>query len=225
VLARFTSVTGLPVLETYGMTEAASMITANPLDGPRKPGSAGLPVAAELRVARAGQRRFVPCLPDEVGRVQIRGRGVIGRYAACGPPGAIDHEGWLDTGDLGHQDRDGYVFLAGRADDVINRGGEKIYPREIEDFLLAQPGVRSAAVVAAPDPVLGARPVAYVATSNPGPADDITGALRTACEAALPRYTRPSAFCLVDELPLGATGKIDRRRLARLAATAHPPGR
>jgi acyl-CoA synthetase (AMP-forming)/AMP-acid ligase II len=227
VLGRFTSVFGLPVLETYGMTEAASMITANPLGGPRKPGSAGLPAGAELRIARAGQERFVPCKPFEVGRVQIRGRGVIRRYAAGGPPGAIDSEGWLDTGDLGHRDRDGYLFLAGRTDDVINRGGEKIYPREIEDFLLAQPGVRAAAVVAAPDPVLGARPVAFVApvmsSVDPGTADDITGALRAACEAALPRHTRPSAFCLVDELPLGATGKIDRRRLARLAAAAPRP--
>jgi len=222
VLSRFTSASGLPVLETYGMTEAASMITANPLDGPRKPGSAGLPAGAELRIARGGQERYVPCLPFEVGRVQIRGRGVIGRYAAGGPPGAIDREGWLDTGDLGHRDRDGYLFLAGRTDDVINRGGEKIYPREIEDFLLTQPGVRDAAVVAAPDPVLGARPVAYVAAADPGRADDITGALRAACDAALPRHTRPSSFCLVDELPLGATGKIDRRRLAKLAAVPAP---
>ncbi len=217
VLARFEDATGLTVLETYGMTEAASMITANPPDGPRKPGSAGLPVGVELRIARSGRPRFTACQPFEVGRVQIRGRGVIRQYAAGGAAGAIDREGWLDTGDLGHLDAGGYLFLAGRTDDVINRGGEKIYPREIEDFLLAQPGVRAAAVVGAPDPVLGARPVAYVAASGPGPADDLTGALSAACDAALPRHTRPSAFCLLDELPLGSTGKIDRRRLAELA--------
>ncbi len=220
VLGRFEDATSLGILETYGMTEAASMITANPLDGPRKPGSAGLPVGVELRIARAGRQRFVPCQPFETGRVQIRGRGVIRQYAAGGAGGAIDHEGWLDTGDLGHLDLAGYLFLAGRTDDVINRGGEKIYPREIEDFLLAQPGVRAAAVVGAPDPVLGWRPVAYVAASGPGPADDITGALRAACDAALPRHARPTAFCLVAGLPLGATGKIDRRRLADLAAAA-----
>jgi acyl-CoA synthetase (AMP-forming)/AMP-acid ligase II len=216
-LRRFEETFGIPVVETYGMTEAASMITANPLDGPRKPGSAGLPAGVELRIARSGQPRFTACQPFEVGRVQIRGRGVIRQYAAGGAAGAIDREGWLDTGDLGHLDAGGYLFLAGRTDDVINRGGEKIYPREIEDFLLAQPGVRAVAVVGAPDPVLGARPVAYVAASGPGPADDLTGALRAACDAALPRHTRPSAFCLLDELPLGSTGKIDRRRLAELA--------
>jgi acyl-CoA synthetase (AMP-forming)/AMP-acid ligase II len=220
VLRRFEDATGLAVLETYGMTEAASMITANPLDGPRKPGSAGLPVGVELRVARTGRQRFTPGRPFETGRVQIRGPGVIRQYAAGGAAGAVDHEGWLDTGDLGHRDRDGYLFLAGRTDDVINRGGEKIYPREIEDFLLAQPGVRAAAVVGAPDAVLGARPVAYITSSAPGPAADITGALRAACDAALPRHARPSAFCLVAGLPLGATGKIDRRRLAELAVAA-----
>jgi acyl-CoA synthetase (AMP-forming)/AMP-acid ligase II len=224
LLARFTAATGLSVLETYGMTEAASMITANPLDGPRKPGSAGLPVGAELRIARAGEPQFVPCPPYEVGRVQIRGRGVIRRYTASGPPGAIDGEGWLDTGDLGHRDRDGYLFLAGRADDVINRGGEKIYPREIEDVLLAQPGVRAAAVVAARDPVLGERPVAYVAAPGRRRAGDVADVLRAACEAALPRHAWPSALCVVDELPRGATGKIDRRRLASLAAAGPGAG-
>jgi oxalate---CoA ligase len=224
VLARFNAATGLSVLETYGMTEAASMITANPLDGPRKPGSAGLPVGVELRVARDGERRIAACRPYEVGRVQIRGRGVIRRYAAGGPPGAIDREGWLDTGDLGHRDRDGYLFLAGRADDVINRGGEKIYPREIEDVLLAQPGVRAAAVVAARDPVLGERPVAYGAVPGRGRAGDIVGVLRAACEAALPRHAWPSALCVVDELPRGDTGKIDRRRLTGLAAAGPGAG-
>ena len=107
--------------------------------------------------------------------MQIRGPGVITEYAAGGPAGAIDADGWLETGDLGHLDQDGYLFLAGRSDDVINRGGEKIYPREIEEFLLTQPGVRSAAVVAASDEVLGQRPVAYVvpATDLAGP--DLTG--------------------------------------------------
>ena len=92
----------------------------------------------------------------------IRGAGVITAYASGGRPGAIDADGWLDTGDLGYLDADGYLFLVGRSDDVINRGGEKIYPREIEEILLAQPGVRSAAVVGAADEVLGERPVAYV---------------------------------------------------------------
>jgi acyl-CoA synthetase (AMP-forming)/AMP-acid ligase II len=148
-----------------------------------------------------------------VGRVQIRGRGVIREYAQGGPAGAIDADGWLDTGDLGHLDQDGYLFLAGRSDDVINRGGEKIYPREIEDFLVAQPSVWSAAVVAAQDEVLGERPVAYVVPAGAWRRLELEEALREACEAALPRPKRPSAFYLVQELPLGPTGKVARHRL------------
>jgi oxalate---CoA ligase len=232
-LRRFEEAFGLPVIETYGMTEAASMITANPLDGPRKAGSAGRPAGTEVRIIeRVGQRQ-VPCPPGTVGRVQIRGRGVITGYAAGGRAGAIGPDGWLDTGDLGHVDSDGYLFLAGRADDVINRGGEKIYPREIEDFLLAQPGVRSAVVVAARDEVLGERPVAYVVPAEPrqrGQTEDtqpeqaqleqaqLERALRAACAAALPRPKRPDAFYLVRELPLGPTGKVTRGRLRELAA-------
>jgi acyl-CoA synthetase (AMP-forming)/AMP-acid ligase II len=220
VLRRFEEASGLPVIETYGMTEAASMITANPLDGPRKVGSVGLPAGTEVRVAQLEAGRYVPGPALTVGRVQIRGRGVITEYAENGPAGAIDPEGWLDTGDLGHLDEDGYLFLAGRSDDVINRGGEKIYPREIEDVLLAQPGVRSAAVVAAHDEVLGQRPVAYVVPAEPW-RRGLAEALRAACAAALPRPKRPTAFCLVRELPLGPTGKVARHRLQELAAAQH----
>jgi acyl-CoA synthetase (AMP-forming)/AMP-acid ligase II len=213
-LARFERAFGIPVVETYGMTEAASMITANPLDGPRKPGSAGWPAGAEVRIVP------VPGAADAVGRVQIRGRGVITQYAAGGPAGAVDPGGWLDTGDLGRFDSDGYLFLAGRSDDVINRGGEKIYPREIEDFLLACDGVASAAVVAAADEVLGERPVAYVVPGGSWSPDKLEYALREACEAGLPRAKRPSAFFVVAEMPLGPTGKISRRRLrARLTTS------
>ncbi len=222
-LRRFEETFGIPVVETYGMTEAASMITANPLDGPRKAGSAG-PAGTEVRVVSRDGDLLQPCPPGTIGRVQIRGPGVITEYAAGGPAGAIDADGWLETGDLGHLDQDGYLFLAGRSDDVINRGGEKIYPREIEEFLLTQPGVRSAAVVAASDEVLGQRPVAYVipATDPGGP--DLADALREACSAALPRPKVPTEFCLVPELPLGATGKISRRRLRELAARPPDPG-
>jgi acyl-CoA synthetase (AMP-forming)/AMP-acid ligase II len=223
-LERFENGLGVPVIETYGMTEAASMITANPLDGRRKPGSAGLPAASQVRIAvPAGGTADV----GEVGRVTIRGAGTITAYASGGRPHAIDADGWLDTGDLGYLDDEGYLFLVGRSDDVINRGGEKIYPREIEDFLLAQPGVRSVALIGVRDEVLGERPVAYVvpsgalasdgATDGPGLAD----ALRKVCEAELPRPKRPADFVLMDELPLGPTGKIARRRLRELAAAGN----
>jgi acyl-CoA synthetase (AMP-forming)/AMP-acid ligase II len=213
-LGRFESLTGVPVIETYGMTEAASMITANPLDA-RKPGSAGRPAGSEVRVEAPGGTSS-PAAPGEIGRVRIRGGGVIRAYASGGRPGAIDADGWLDTGDLGYLDADGYLFLVGRCDDVINRGGEKIYPREIEEILLAQPGVLTAAVIGAADEVLGERPVAYVVPDAGWAAADVEELLRKVCEAELPRHKQPSEFCLVPELPLGPTGKIARRRLKDL---------
>jgi len=99
---------------------------------------------------------------------------------------------------------------------VINRGGEKIYPREIEEILLAQPGVRSAAVVGAADEVLGERPVAYVVPDDGWLAEEVEPALRDACATRLPRHKQPSSFRVVGELPLGPTGKISRRRLKDL---------
>jgi len=209
-LERFEQALGVPVIETYGMTEAASMITANPLDGPRKPGSAGRAAGSQVRIGLPGEE---PAAAGEVGRVLIRGGGVISAYASGGRPGAIDSDGWLDTGDLGYLDADGYLFLAGRSDDVINRGGEKIYPREIEEVLLAQPGVRSAAVIGATDEVLGERPVAYVVAEGDAVAGGVEELMRAACAQRLPRHKQPSEFWLVDEMPLGPTGKISRRLL------------
>jgi len=217
-LERFEKGLGVPVIETYGMTEAASMITANPLDGPRKPGSAGLPAASQVRVAMPGD---TPAGPGEVGRVAIRGAGTITAYASGGRPGAIDADGWLDTGDLGYLDEEGYLFLVGRSDDVINRGGEKIYPREIEEILLAQPAVRSAAVIGAADEVLGERPVAYVVPHGDAVATEVEALLREVCAERLPRHKQPSEFWLVEEMPLGPTGKISRR-LLKEAVTARP---
>ena len=215
-LRRFESALAVPVIETYGMTEAASMITANPVDGPRKPGSAGRPAGSQVKIERPDGGSAAA---GEVGRVRIRGAGVITGYDSGGRPGVIDADGWLDTSDLGYLDADGYLFLVGRADDVINRGGEKIYPREIEEILLAQPGVRSAAVVGAADVVLGERPVAYVVTDAAAVGDEVEAALREACAAQLPRHKQPSEFCLVTEMPLGPTGKISRRQLKDLVTS------
>jgi acyl-CoA synthetase (AMP-forming)/AMP-acid ligase II len=215
-LQKFEGEIGVPVVETYGMTEAASMITANPVDRPRKPGSAGRAAGSEVRVEAASG---TAAAAGEIGRVKIRGAGVIRAYDSGGRPGVIDADGWLDTNDLGYLDTDGYLFLVGRSDDAINRGGEKIYPREIEEVLLAQPGVRSVAVIGLPDAVLGERPAAYIVLAEGTEAsDDLEAALRASCAERLPRPKQPSEFCFMDQLPLGRTGKISRRLLKDLVA-------
>ena len=216
-LERFETATGLRVVESYGMTEAASMITANPVDGVRKPGSVGPPVGCHLRVVDRSGR---PLPSGEVGLIEVRGPGVITGYAVGGE-GAFTPDGWLSTSDLGYQDEDGYVFLVGRADDVVNRGGELIYPREVEEVLLADPQVRAAVVVGLPDPVLGAVPVAYVVApglSVPERAQ-LVADLESRCRAELNAFKVPVATLVVDNLPVGPTGKLSRQRaLVELAS-------
>jgi acyl-CoA synthetase (AMP-forming)/AMP-acid ligase II len=212
VLERFEQAHRIRVLESYGMTEAASQITVNPLDGVRKPGSVGLPVDGELRVVGADGR---PLPAGGSGTVQIRGAGVIRSYATGVGADRFDAEGWLDTGDLGNVDADGYLWLVGRASELINRSGEKILPREIEDVLREDPGVRDAVVVGRPDPVLGEVPVAYVvgAGDDPGLADR----LAERCRAALARDRQPAELTVVEQLPTTGTGKVLRAEVAEMA--------
>jgi oxalate---CoA ligase len=220
-LQRFEAGTGLRVVESYGMTEAASMITANPVDGVRKPGSVGRPVGCRLRVVDRSRR---PLPSGEVGLIEVRGPGVITGYAVGGE-GAFTPDGWFSTSDLGYQDEDGYVFLVGRADDVVNRGGENIYPREVEEVLLADPRVWAAVVVGLPDPVLGAVPVAYVAAPNLSIPEraELAADLQSRCRGELNAFKVPVATHVVDRLPVGPTGKIARRRAVTELALATRP--
>lgn len=158
--------------------------------------------------------------------MQIRGRSVITSYAAGGRPGAFSHDGWLDTKDLGYLDEDGYLFLVARADDVINRGGEKLYPREAEEVLASHPAVAAAAVVGEPDPVLGARPVAYVVPwdDHRGVQEELADELRAHCAGRLSPSKVPPEIHLVSTLPTGPGGKVARRLLVRQPALA-PLGR
>ncbi|HEY1466873.1 MAG TPA: AMP-binding protein [Acidimicrobiales bacterium] len=213
-LSRFESNTGIPVLETYGMTEAASQITANPLVGARKPGSVGLPVGIELRIT-----------PDDsiasttLGHVEIRGPSVITAYGDNCHRDRFTDDGWLRTGDLGTVDVDGYLYLVGRTDDVINRGGEKVYPRDIEEAILIDPDLMATVVVAEDDAVLGQVPVAFLVLQDSVDASDadtvehVAGRVAKHLEATLVRSQRPVALHVVSQLPAGATGKVQRRAL------------
>jgi acyl-CoA synthetase (AMP-forming)/AMP-acid ligase II len=240
-LSRFEAATGVAVLESYGMTEAASQITANPLDGRRKPGTVGLPVGVDVRVVRrlepvpgwtggngdvnenedgddagGGHRaQKACCATGVVGEVEVRGPSVVTSYASAEHDGRIDPDGWLRTGDLGFLDAEGYLSLVGRDDDVINRSGEKIFPRELEQAVLADARVAAVAVVPEPDEVFGQVPVVYV-TVDPAARPDRAAAaqvleeLRRRLLSKVARSKRPAALHLVDALPVGATGKVRR---------------
>ena len=233
-LRRFEDSFGIPVVETYGMTEAASMITANPLDGPRKAGSAGLPAGTEVRVISRDGGSPRPCPPGTIGRVQIRGPGVITEYAEGGA-GRRHRRGRLARDRRPRPPGSGRLPVPGRA------LGRRDQPGRGEDLPAGDRGVpahpargpvrrggrgpRRRARAAAgrlrgPGCGTGVRPAADPATdpaAGPG-GPDLAEALRAACSAALPRPKRPTEFCLVPELPVGATGKVSRRRLRELAA-------
>jgi acyl-CoA synthetase (AMP-forming)/AMP-acid ligase II len=221
LLEQFEAATGIFVLESYGMTEAASQICVNPLDGPRKVGSVGRPVGVELRVVPLEDDALeVTVAANDVGHVEIKGPSVIRRYEAAGYDDRFDAEGWLRTGDLGYLDDDGYVFLVGRSDDVINRGGEKIFPREIEEVAVAVHGVIGVAVIGAPDEVFGQVPVLFVeldSVSESTPSDELAAAaarIRDALVASFARSRRPVTINIVEKLPAHATGKIQKKALA-----------
>jgi oxalate---CoA ligase len=213
----------VPVVESYGMTEAASQITATPLDGSGPAGSCGRAVGVELQVR---DDDGVPVPAGATGTVWLRGPGVIGGYVAAGGgrPGTgtvaaerFDADGWLNSGDLGYLDGDGFLFLAGRSDDVINRGGEMLYPREIEEVLMADPAVRDAVVVGRSSSILGQVPVAYVIPAQEpdtaGHLEELLARLNGRCAAELSRFKRPEAIYVVRDLPRAATGKVQRHRL------------
>ncbi|MGZ4533328.1 MAG: AMP-binding enzyme, partial [Mycobacteriaceae bacterium] len=149
-----------------------------------------------------------PVGPETLGEVHIRGHGVI----AGALPGA-----WLATGDLGRRDAEGYLYLTGRVSEVINRGGEKLFPRDIEDVFLRDAAISAVAVVGEEDAMLGEVPVAYLVAHSPESAAEVATAARQRCEHQLRRPQRPSAIHVVGELPRGATGKVSRRRVLELA--------
>jgi acyl-CoA synthetase (AMP-forming)/AMP-acid ligase II len=205
----------VPVIESYGMTEAGSQITVNPLDGTRRPGSVGRPVGVQLAIR---DEHGHPVGAGVTGTVYIRGAGVINAYAGRAGADSFDPDGWLDTGDVGYLDPDGFLFLVARRDDIINRGGEKVLPSVIEGRLLAHPEVLAAAVVKSPHPALGAVPEAFVVCRQPGRAAGPFDQLLSWCRDGLAPAQVPTAIHVVDELPVGPTGKVRRRELARQLA-------
>jgi oxalate---CoA ligase len=146
---------------------------------------------------------------------------VISAYADGVAAERFDAEGWLETGDLGRLDDQGYLYLAGRRDDVVDCGGELVHPGEVEEVLLGEAVVAEAAVAGCPHQVLGAVPVAWIQpvhVLDAEQADQLVGQLRIRCEQQLSRVKRPVEYRIVAGLPRTATGKVLRRQLREDAA-------
>jgi len=209
-LAELEALTGAPVVEAYGMTEAAHQMACNPLPPRvRKPGSVGLPSGAEIALMDAAGRRVGP---GATGEIVIRGPGVMSGYENRPEANAAAFvDGWFRTGDEGRFDADGYLFITGRLKEMVNRGGEKVSPREIDEALLEHPAVAQAAAFAVPHASLG-EDLAAAVVARPGVAVD-EGTLRESLFGRLAAFKVPSRIVFVDEIPKGATGKVQRSAL------------
>jgi acyl-CoA synthetase (AMP-forming)/AMP-acid ligase II len=198
-----------PVVEAYGMTEAAHQMTCNPLSG-RKPGSVGPAAGPEVAIlADTG----VTTAPDTLGEVVIRGPNVTAGYAANPAANATAfHDGWFRTGDQGRLDADGFLWLTGRLKEIINRGGEKVSPREVDDVLMDHPAVALAVTFAIPHKTLGEEVGAAVVLRDgaQATAED----LRDFAAERLAAFKVPRRVLILDDIPKGPTGKLQRIGLA-----------
>ncbi len=217
--------TGCRLLEGYGLTEATCASTWT-RPGEERPGSVGraLPGQQVKAVRIGGDGSWTDCAPGEAGVLVIGGPAVFAGYLtgrdAAGPRvnrDGVVHDGWLNTGDLGRVDADGFVYLTGRAKDLIIRGGHNIDPRTIEDALLEHPAVRAAAAVGRPDQYSGEIPVAYVVPDGPGRFDEAE-LLAWAAAAIGEPAARPKHVYPVPAIPMTAVGKQFKPALAADAA-------
>ncbi|GAW33053.1 long-chain-fatty-acid--CoA ligase [Roseovarius sp. A-2] len=222
LFTRFESATGMTVIEGYGLTEATCLVSANPPQGQKKVGSVGVPFPyTDVRIYKMTDGQPVECDTEEVGEICISNPGVYAGNTYTEAAKNIDlyhHESYLRTGDLGRIDGDGYLWITGRAKDLIIRGGHNIDPADIEEALMAHHDVAMAGAIGQPDAHAGEMPCAYVELVEGGTA---TGAdLLEHCKihvherAAIPKYIE-----VLDELPKTAVGKVFKPDLRKHAIT------
>jgi oxalate---CoA ligase len=207
---------GVPVVQTFGMTEAGPLITTNSLPpGKRRPGSVGVSCGPDIRIVSPEDDD----LPrGSIGEIVIRGDNVIAGYEDAPDANAKSfRDGWFHTGDTGYIDNDGFVFLTGRLKEMINRGGEKITPQEIDDVLLTHPDVAQAASFSIRHRTLGEEVAAAVVLRNPGTVSETD--IRAFVLRRLAEFKVPKMVIFLDRMPRDPIGKINRMSLAVLAET------
>ncbi|MEJ2651740.1 MAG: condensation domain-containing protein, partial [Gammaproteobacteria bacterium] len=211
VMTRMEEVFNAPMIEAYGMTEAAHQIASNPLPpAARKPGSVGHAAGPEVTILDAAGE---PMAPGETGEIAIRGANVTTGYANNPEANAQAFTcGWFRTGDQGRLDEDGYLYITGRLKEIINRGGEKISPKEVDEALLAHPDIVQAVAFAVPHDSLGEDIAAAVVVKDKARIG--SPELRRSLFGRLAEFKIPNQIVIVDEIPKGATGKIQRIGLA-----------
>ena len=213
---------GVPIVEGYGLTEGTCVSTINPRTGTRKVGSIGLPCPGQEVLIVDEQGRELPC--GERGEIVIRGEVVmLGYHNRPAETAETLRGGVLHTGDVGYRDEDGYLFIVDRLKDLVIRGGENIYPKEIDELLASHPAVAEVACVGVPDPVLGEELKAYVRLKDGQRASE--DELREYCRARLAAYKVPRYVQLLDRaLPRNAVGKILKKEIKAWGATGQVDG-
>ncbi|HEY9282631.1 MAG TPA: long-chain-fatty-acid--CoA ligase [Pyrinomonadaceae bacterium] len=214
VMRRFEEAFGCPVVEGYGLSESTCRSTFNPPDARRRPGSCGLPIGNEMKVFDEDDNE----VPDgERGEIVLRGENVFkGYFKNDEATRRAFRSGWFHTGDVGFRDADGFFHIVDRKSDMIIRGGENIYPREIDEVLYQHPAVAAAAAVGVPDELYGEEVAAFV-TLKEGRAATAEE-LIAHCRARLADFKCPKTVCFLPELPKGPTGKVLKRELAKFFA-------
>ena len=212
VLRRFEETFNCLVVEGYGLSESTCRSTFNPPDQRRRPGSCGLPIGNEMRVVDE-EDRDVPA--GELGEIVLRGENVLkGYYKNDAANVTAFRNGWFHTGDIGYRDADGFFFIVDRKSDMIIRGGENIYPREIDEVLYQHPDIAAAAVVGVPDALYGEE-VAAVVVLKPG-AKISEEEVIDYCKGRLADYKCPKRVHFLEDIPKGPTGKLLKREIAKM---------
>jgi len=201
------------VIEGYGLSESTCRSTFNPPDENRRAGSCGLPIGNEMRVVDDDDTEVAD---GQLGEIVLRGDNVLkGYYKNPEATAVAFRNGWFHTGDIGYRDSEGFYFIVDRKSDMIIRGGENIYPREIDEVLYQHPAVSAAAVVGVPDDLYGEEVAGFVVLRDGGEASERE--LIEFCKARLADYKCPKTIRFVKDIPKGPTGKLLKRELAKIA--------
>jgi len=211
-IKRFEETFNCLVIEGYGLSESTCRSTFNPPDKRRRAGSCGLPIGNEMRVVD-DEDNDVP--EGELGEILLRGENVLkGYYKDPEATATAFRNGWFHTGDIGYRDADGFYFIVDRKSDMIIRGGENIYPREIDEVLYQHPAVSAAAVIGVPNDLYGEEVAGFVVLREGS--ETTEEAMIEFCKAHLADYKCPKTIRFVKDIPKGPTGKLLKRELAKI---------
>lgn len=211
VLKRFEETFHCLVIEGYGMSETTCRSTFNPPDERRRPGSCGLPIGNEMKIV---DEEGAEVADGQLGEIVLRGENILKGYFK-NPTATADafRGGWFHTGDIGYRDTDGFFYIVDRKSDMIIRGGENIYPREIDEVLYSHEAVAAAATIGVPDPLYGEEVAAFVVLKEGASVTEEE--LLAFCRERLADYKCPKTVRFVADIPKGPTGKLLKRELAR----------